>query len=50
MTTIKSPHEVIYRLFGASKTTYKKAVEALYKKRLILIDDTGMRLAKKGDV
>ena len=44
----KSPPEVIYRLFGASKKTYKKAIGALYKKRLILIESAGIRLAKKG--
>lgn len=46
----KSPPEVIYRLFGASKKTYKKAIGALYKKRLILIESAGIRLAKKGDM
>jgi predicted RNA-binding protein (virulence factor B family) len=44
----KSPPEDIYRLFGASKKTYKKAIGALYKKRLILIECDGIRLAKKG--
>jgi predicted RNA-binding protein (virulence factor B family) len=44
----KSPPEVIYRLLGASKKTYKKAIGALYKKRLILIETAGIRLAKKG--
>jgi predicted RNA-binding protein (virulence factor B family) len=44
----KSPPEVIYRLFGASKKTYKKAIGALYKKRLILIESAGIKLAKKG--
>lgn len=44
----KSPPEVIYRLFGASKKTYKKALGALYKKRLILIETDGIRLVKKG--
>jgi predicted RNA-binding protein (virulence factor B family) len=43
----KSPPEVIYRLFGASKKTYKKAIGALYKKRLILIESGGIRLAGK---
>jgi predicted RNA-binding protein (virulence factor B family) len=43
----KSPPEVIYRLFGASKKTYKKAIGALYKKRLILIESAGIRLAGK---
>ncbi len=44
----KSPPEVIYRLFGASKKTFKKAIGALYKKRLILIESSGIRLAKSG--
>lgn len=44
----KSAPEVIYRLFGASKKTYKKAIGALYKKRLILIESAGIRLARKG--
>ena len=45
----KSPPEVIYRLFGASKKTFKKAIGALYKKRRILIESAGIRLAKKDD-
>jgi len=44
----KSPPEVIYRLFGASKKTFKKAIGALYKKRLILIERSGITLAEKG--
>jgi predicted RNA-binding protein (virulence factor B family) len=43
----KSPPDDIYRLFGASKKTYKKAIGALYRKRLILIESDGIRLAKK---
>ena len=46
----KSPPEVIYRLFGASKKTYKKAIGALYKKRLILVESTGIRLAKSTEL
>jgi predicted RNA-binding protein (virulence factor B family) len=46
----KSPPEVIYRLFGTSKKTYKKAIGALYRKRLILIETAGIRLAGKGDM
>ena len=44
--TDKSPPEEIYRLFGVSKKTYKQAIGALYKKRLITFEDTGTRLAK----
>jgi predicted RNA-binding protein (virulence factor B family) len=43
----KSPPEVIYRQFGASKKTFKKAIGALYKRRLILIESSGIRLEKK---
>jgi len=45
----KSPPEVIYRLFGASKKTFKKAIGSLYKKRRILIESAGIRLANKDD-
>lgn len=41
--TDKSAPEVIYRMFGVSKKTYKKAIGALYKKRLILIEEEGIR-------
>jgi len=44
----KTAPEVIYRLFGASKKTYKKAIGGLYKKRLIVIESAGIRLARKG--
>lgn len=46
----KSPPEVIYRLFGVSKKTYKKAIGALYKKRLILIENNGIRLVRKSGI
>jgi predicted RNA-binding protein (virulence factor B family) len=36
--TDKSPSEDIYNMFGVSKKTFKKAVGALYKKRLIKIE------------
>jgi predicted RNA-binding protein (virulence factor B family) len=42
-----TPPEVIYRLFGTSKKTYKKAIGALYRKRLVLIESGGVRLVKK---
>ena len=45
----KSPPEVIYGLFGASKKTFKKAIGSLYKKRRILIESAGIRLANKDD-
>ena len=40
----KTPPEVIYRLFGVSKKTFKKAIGALYRKRLIQIESSGIRL------
>ncbi len=42
--TDKSPPEEIYALFGVSKKVFKKAIGALYKKRLIVIDTDGIRL------
>jgi len=45
--TDKSSPEVIYSLFGVSKKTYKKAIGALYKKRLINIESNGITLIKK---
>jgi hypothetical protein len=47
--TDKSPPEDIYSMFGVSKKTYKKAIGALYKKRLITINTNGIKLAKKID-
>ena len=44
--TDKSPPEDIYSLFGVSKKTFKKAIGALYKKRLITIDTNDIKLAK----
>jgi len=42
--TDKSPPEIIYGLFGVSKKTYKKAIGTLYKKRLIIIENKGIKL------
>jgi hypothetical protein len=42
--TDKSPPDDIYNLFGVSKKVFKKAVGALYKKRLIIIDADGIKL------
>jgi predicted RNA-binding protein (virulence factor B family) len=42
--TDKNSPEEIYDLFGVSKKTYKKAIGALYKKRLIMIEKGGTRL------
>ena len=38
--------EMIQSLFGISKKTFKKAVGALYKKRLITLEDGGLRLSE----
>ena len=43
--TDKTPPEEIYALFGVSKKTFKKAIGALYKKRLVTLDADGIRLA-----
>lgn len=45
--TDKTPPEEIYRLFGVSKKKYKMALGGLYKKRIITIDDDGIRLIQK---
>ena len=42
--TDKSPPEEIYRLFGVSKKTYKRAIGGLYKKRLITFENKGTKL------
>lgn len=42
----KSPAEDIYDTFQVSKKTFKKTVGDLYKKRLIVIEANGIRLAK----
>ncbi|MSR78431.1 MAG: GntR family transcriptional regulator [Candidatus Omnitrophica bacterium] len=43
--TDKISPDVIYKRFGVSKKVYKKAVGSLYKRRLIVIEDQGIRLA-----
>lgn len=43
--TDKSAPEKIYQLFGVSKKTYKMAVGALYKQKLIVIEKDGIRLS-----
>lgn len=42
--TDKSPPEDIYSMFGVSKKTFKKAIGALYKKRLVIMNPTGIKL------
>lgn len=41
----KSSPETIYKLFGESKKSFKSAIGILYKKRLITIDEDGIRLS-----
>ncbi len=43
----KSSPEVIYDMFGISKKIYKKAIGALYKKKIIFIEDEGIKLKEK---
>lgn len=40
----KTAPELIYQLFGVSKKNFKKAVGALYKKKIISLDEKGIRL------
>lgn len=47
--TDKSAPEKIYRLFGVSKKTYKQAIGALYKKRLITFENNGTKLVTDKD-
>jgi uncharacterized protein len=42
----KTSAEVIYDLFGVSKKKYKMGLGTLYKKRLVTIDDDGIRAVK----
>ncbi len=45
--TDKSSPETIHKLFGVSKKTYKKAIGAIYRKKLITIENDGIRLISK---
>lgn len=40
----KSDADEIYSLFACSKKSFKKAIGALYKQQLILLDDKGIRI------
>jgi len=42
--TDKSDPDTIYNLFGVSKKTFKKAIGALFKLRIISIEEKGIRL------
>lgn len=44
--TDKSPADEIYDVFEVSKKTFKKGVGDLYKKRLIILEEGGIKLAK----
>ncbi|MBU0680836.1 MAG: GntR family transcriptional regulator [Proteobacteria bacterium] len=44
--TDKTAAEDIYALFGVSKKTFKKAIGALYRKKLIVIDTNGVKTGK----
>jgi predicted RNA-binding protein (virulence factor B family) len=46
--TDKSQPDTIAELFGVSKKTYKMIIGGLYKKKMIAIEDDGIRLIKKG--
>lgn len=43
----KTPAEDIYEWFGVSRKKFKIALGGLYKKRLITVDDDGIRLVAK---
>lgn len=45
--TDTSTPEAIYAMFGVSKKTFKKALGALYKRKLITIEENGIRLSGK---
>ncbi len=45
--TAKTPPDEISAMFGVSKKNYKKAVSALYKQRLVTIEEDGIRLVKE---
>jgi len=42
--TDKSSAEDIYNQFGISKKTFKKAIGDLYKKRIVMLEENGIRL------
>lgn len=45
--TDKSPPEEIYARFGVSKKIFKKAIGALYRKKLITIEPSGVKIARR---
>lgn len=47
--TDKTPSEDIYNRFGVSKKTFKKVVGDLYKKRMIVLENSGIKVANLGE-
>ena len=47
--TDKSPPEDIYDMFGVSKKVFKKAIGALYKQNLILLDTDCIKLSEENN-
>jgi len=47
--TDKSPPDEISQLFGLSKGMFKKAIGSLYKRKLIVIADDGIRLVEENN-
>lgn len=45
----KTPAEEIYRLFSVSKNKFKMALGHLYKRRLVVIENNGVRLVSQGN-
>jgi uncharacterized protein len=43
----KTDPKKIYSLFGVSKKRYKNAIGALYKKRMITVEDHGIKIVRK---
>ena len=44
-----SPADAIHEALGVSKKSFKQAVGALYRKKLVEVDESGIRLVKEGD-
>lgn len=48
--TDNSRPKVIADLFGVSKKSFKRAIGSLYKKRLITLEESGIRLRKRSEI
>lgn len=46
----KTPAEKVYALFGVSKKKFKMAIGSLYKRRLITVNEDGIRLVEEKDL